>query len=484
MLVLKEILKHINFLEIHGDDTLASGYPVLDSRKVKPGSTFFAIKGTQTDGHLFIPAAIEKGAKIIFVTTLPESPVHGITYVKVKDTAEALATYSKIYFNNPSSRLKLIGITGTNGKTSTATFLYRFLQNTGHKTGLISTIKILIDKEELAATHTTPDIITVNEILLKAIEKGCSHVVMEVSSHALVQHRVTGLEFDLAIFTNITRDHLDYHKTFKEYCYAKKKLFDNLPASATALVNIDDSNAGVMIQNSLAKKKTYGLKNPADYKARILEMSFQGSEIDINGIRFISRLSGEFNIYNLLAVFAAGVELGFNPPEVARELSLFSPVEGRFEFITDKNNITAIVDYAHTPDALENVLKAIRSINKGKGQIITVFGCGGNRDKGKRPIMGKIAAQYSDQVIITSDNPRFENPGDIIKDIEKGIPDDFSDCILSIENRKQAIKTAVKLANKDDIILIAGKGHEKYQEIQGIRHPFSDFDVVKTFLNL
>ncbi len=454
----------------------------FDSRKIQENDVFVAIRGTISDGHDFIEKAINLGAIAIVCDTFPEVIVTGITYVKVKDTNAALAFMASNYYDNPSSKLKLVGITGTNGKTTIASLLYQLFQKAGYKTGLLSTVKIMVDQAEYKATHTTPDSLTINYYLNEMVENGVDYCFMEVSSHGIHQKRTEGLHFAGGVFTNLSHDHLDYHPTFAEYRDVKKSFFDHLPKTAFALTNIDDKNGLVMLQNTIAKKLTYALKTYADYKAQILENQLSGLLLKINESEVWVRLIGTFNAYNLLAIYGTAVELGLEKLEVLRLLSELESVSGRFQFIVSNEKITAIVDYAHTPDALENVLNTINDIRTKNEQLITVVGCGGDRDKTKRPIMANIATTLSDKVIITSDNPRTEDPKVIIAEMEAGVePQNFKKSI-SIEDRKQAIKTACQLANANDIILIAGKGHETYQEIQGVKHDFDDMQIVKELL--
>lgn len=454
----------------------------FDSRKIVENDVFVAIRGTVSNGHDFIEKAINLGAIAIVCDELPEVIVTGITYIQVKDTNSALAFMSTNYFDNPSTKLRLVGITGTNGKTTIASLLYQLFKKAGYKVGLLSTVKIMVDDVEYKATHTTPDSLTINHYLNEMVAIGCEFCFMEVSSHGVHQKRTEGLEFAGGVFTNLSHDHLDYHETFSEYRDVKKSFFDHLPKTAFALTNIDDKNGLVMLQNTAARKLTYALKSYAEYKAQILENQLGGLLLKINESEVWVRLIGTFNAYNLLAIYGTAVELGLERLEVLRLLSELESVSGRFQFIISDSKITAIVDYAHTPDALENVLKTIADIRTKNEQLITVVGCGGDRDTTKRPIMANIATMMSDKVILTSDNPRSENPETIIAQMEAGVePQNFKKS-LSIVDRKQAIKTACQLANPNDIILIAGKGHETYQEIQGVRHDFDDMKMVKEFL--
>ncbi|MBX9808144.1 MAG: UDP-N-acetylmuramoyl-L-alanyl-D-glutamate--2,6-diaminopimelate ligase, partial [Flavobacteriaceae bacterium] len=455
----------------------------FDSRKIEANDIFVAIRGTISDGHNYIETAIWNGAIAIICDTLPVKITKGITYIQVKDTNKALAYMAANYFENPSQKLKLVGITGTNGKTTIASLLYQLFKKAGFKVGLLSTVKILVDEIQYKATHTTPDSITINHYLKEMVDAGVEYCFMEVSSHGIHQERTEALHFVGGIFTNLSHDHLDYHPTFAEYRDVKKSFFDNLPKTAFALSNIDDKNGSVMLQNTNAKKLTYALKSYADYKAQILENQLSGLLLKINGNEVWVKLIGTFNAYNLLAIYGTAIQLGLESLEVLRLLSDLESVSGRFQFIVSNSNITAIVDYAHTPDALENVLKTINDIRTKNEQLITVVGCGGNRDKAKRPIMAGIATDLSDKVILTSDNPRNENPEVIINEMEQGVAPQNYKKSLSITDRKQAIKTACQLAQPNDIILIAGKGHETYQETQGIRHDFDDMKTVTELLN-
>jgi len=454
----------------------------FDSRKVQENDVFVAIRGTVSNGHDFIEKAINLGAIAIVCDTLPEVIVTGITYIQVKDTNSALAMMATNFYGNPSQNLKLVGITGTNGKTTIASLLYQLFKKAGFKVGLLSTVKIMLDDVEYKATHTTPDSLTINYYLAAMSEVGVEYCFMEVSSHGIHQKRTEGLQFAGGVFTNLSHDHLDYHPTFAEYRDVKKSFFDHLPKTAFALTNIDDKNGLVMLQNTFARKLTYALKSYAEYKAQILENQLSGLLLKINENEVWVRLIGTFNAYNLLAIYGTAVELGLDKLEVLRLLSELESVSGRFQFIVSDSKITAIVDYAHTPDALENVLNTINDIRTKNEKLITVVGCGGDRDKTKRPIMANIATTLSNQVIITSDNPRTEDPIDIIADMEAGVEAQNQRKTLSIVDRKQAIKTACQLAGPNDIILIAGKGHETYQEINGERHHFDDMETVKELL--
>lgn len=482
-LLIKEILYKVAIEAVKGSTDIAIHKMDFDSRKIEANDVFVAIRGTISDGHDYIEKAIHLGAIAIVCETFPENIVNGITYVKVQDTNKALAFMAANYFGDPSQNLKLVGITGTNGKTTIASLLFQLFKKAGFKVGLLSTVKILVDDLEYKATHTTPDSLTINHYLREMVEAGVEYCFMEVSSHGIHQKRSEALHFVGGIFTNLSHDHLDYHPTFAEYRDVKKSFFDNLPKSAFVLSNIDDKNGQVMLQNTNAKKLTYALKSYADYKAQILENQLSGLLLKINGNEVWVKLIGTFNAYNLLAIYGTAIELGLENLEVLRLLSDLESVSGRFQFIVSNSNITAIVDYAHTPDALENVLKTINDIRTKNEQLITVVGCGGNRDKAKRPIMAGIATEFSDKVILTSDNPRNEDPEVIINEMEQGVaPQNFKKS-LSITDRKQAIKTACQIAQSNDIILIAGKGHETYQEIQGVRHDFDDIKTVTEFLN-
>lgn len=481
-LLLKDILYKVAIEAVKGSTEIVVNKIEFDSRKVQENDVFVAIRGTVSNGHDFIEKAINLGAVAVVCDTLPEIIVTGITYIQVKDTNSALAYLATNYYDNPSSKLKLVGITGTNGKTTIASLLYQLFKKAGYKVGLLSTVKIMVDNVEYKATHTTPDSLTINYYLNEMIEVGCDYCFMEVSSHGVHQKRTEGLQFAGGIFTNLSHDHLDYHATFAEYRDVKKSFFDNLPKNAFALTNIDDKNGLVMLQNTYAKKLTYALKSYSDYKAQILENQLSGLLLKVNDNEVWVKLIGTFNAYNLLAIYGTAVELGLESFEALRLLSELESVSGRFQFIVSNDKITAIVDYAHTPDALENVLNTINDIRTKNEQLITVVGCGGDRDKTKRPIMANIATQMSDKVIITSDNPRTEDPKVIIAEMEAGVEPQNYKKSISIEDRKQAIKTACQLANANDIILIAGKGHETYQEINGVRHDFDDMKIVKEFL--
>ncbi len=474
---LQNILQHIQKIEIKGSTERSFKTIVFDSRKADSNSIFIAIKGFSTDGHQFIPQVIANGCEIIVSEN--ETDINNtVTNIVVENTHVALAELANAFYDFPAKKLKLVGITGTNGKTTTATLSHQLFMKLGYKTGLLSTVVNKIGDKEIPSTHTTPDPINLNALLAKMVEKGCSHCFMEVSSHAIHQNRILGLDFDGAVFTNITHDHLDYHSTFKEYIRVKKLFFDGLKKEAFALTNIDDKNGMVMLQNTKAKQYKFALKSPADYKVKVLENQFSGLTLNLCGTEFWSKLIGEFNAYNLVTVYAIAELLGEDKIEVLTALSSLDSVAGRFQYMTSKTGITAIVDYAHTPDALENVLKTIGSIRTRNEQVFTIVGCGGDRDKTKRPKMAGIACKLSDKVIITSDNPRTEEPQAIIDDMMTGVEGQHFKKTLSVTDRAQAIKTAVSIAEKGDIILIAGKGHENYQEINGVKHHFDDMEIV------
>jgi UDP-N-acetylmuramoyl-L-alanyl-D-glutamate--2,6-diaminopimelate ligase len=482
MKILKDILYKVAIEAVKGPTDIAINKIEFNSRKIELNDVFVAIKGSLSDGHTFIDKALELGASAIICETFPERIINGVTYIQVKSSNEALAFLSANFYENPSQKLRLVGVTGTNGKTTIASLLYQLFKNAGYKVGLLSTVKILVDETEYKATHTTPDSLTINRFLNEMVETGCEFCFMEVSSHGVHQKRTDALQFEGGIFTNLSHDHLDYHNTFAEYRDVKKSFFDHLPKSAFAIINVDDKNGVVMVQNTKAKKVTYALKSYADYRAQILENQFTGLLLKVNTHELWTKLIGSFNAYNLLAIFATAIELGLEEQEALRLVSALESVSGRFQYIISESKITAIVDYAHTPDALENVLKTIENIRTRNEQLITVVGCGGDRDKSKRPIMANIASELSDKAIFTSDNPRTENPEAILEEMEKGVePQNFKKT-LSIIDRKQAIKTACQFANSGDIILIAGKGHETYQEINNIRYDFDDMKIVKELL--
>ena len=482
MKTLADILRDVNVKQINGAaDTIISGI-TYDSREVKAGSMFFAVKGTRVDGHNFIPQVIEKGAVAIVCEILPENLSDKVTYIKVDDSSYSSGTIASNWFSNPSKKLKLVGITGTNGKTTTVTLLFNLFRELGYHTGLLSTILNRIDDEIIPSTHTTPDAIQLNFLLNQMVEKGCSYCFMEVSSHSIVQNRIAGLTFAGGIFSNITLDHLDFHKTFDEYLKAKKRFFDELPSTAFALTNSDDRNGMVMLQNTKASKHTYSFQKMADFKGRIIEAPLDGLHLDLDGTEIWCRLVGKFNGYNLMAVYAAGVLLEQDPLEVLTILSNLESVEGRFDYIKSPQGIIGIVDYAHTPDALQNVLETINQLRTGNEMLITVVGCGGDRDKSKRPIMAKIAARLSDRVILTSDNPRSEVPEQIIAEMLAGVEKEFARNVQNITDRHDAIRIACAMTRDNDVILIAGKGHEKYQDINGVKHPFDDKEILKKYL--
>jgi UDP-N-acetylmuramoyl-L-alanyl-D-glutamate--2,6-diaminopimelate ligase len=476
--IIKDILYGVSIVSVKGNMDTAVDAVVFDSRLAKPGVVFVAIEGTTVDAHNFIPQVIEQGCTTIIAQKEVEVP-ENVNLIVVNDTAKALGIMSSNFFDNPSQQLKLVGITGTNGKTTTSTLLHKLFMELGHKSGLLSTVVNKIGNEEIPSTHTTPNPVALNELLAKMVYEGCEYCFMEVSSHSVSQHRIAGLEFAGAAFTNISHDHLDYHGTFKAYIEAKKGFFDMLPANAFALTNVDDKNGMVMLQNTKAKKHQYALKTPADFKAKVIENQFSGLVVNMAGTELWSRLIGDFNAYNLLTVYAISQLLEQDKIEVLTILSNLESVEGRFEYIRSNGGITAIVDYAHTPDALENVLKTIANIRTKNETVFTVVGCGGDRDKAKRPVMAKIACELSDKVIITSDNPRSEEPEIIIEEMMAGVEGQHFKKTLSIQDRAQAIKTACAMAEPGDIILIAGKGHEKYQEIKGVKHDFDDMKTVK-----
>ncbi|MGS4345560.1 UDP-N-acetylmuramoyl-L-alanyl-D-glutamate--2,6-diaminopimelate ligase [Myroides odoratus] len=479
---IKDILYKVEIQSIVGSTDATIDHLTFDSRQVALNTLFIAIVGEVMDGHAYIEQAIEKGATAIVCQVLPSVLVEGVVYVVVEDSNRALALIAANFYDNPSRKLKLVGVTGTNGKTTIATLLYKMFTSLGYKTGLLSTVNIRIGETVYETSHTTPDSITINAYLNQMVEEGCEFCFMEVSSHGVVQHRTFGLYFEGGIFTNLTHDHLDYHKTFAAYRDAKKMFFDQLGKTSFALTNLDDKNGAIMVQNTKAKVCTYALKNMADYKGQILESQFSGMLMKINQQELWVQLIGAFNASNLLAVFGATRALGVPQEEALLHLSKLTSVEGRFQYIVSPNQVTAIVDYAHTPDALANVIATINSIRTNNEQLITVVGCGGNRDKTKRPEMGKIASELSNKVIFTSDNPRFEEPVAILEDIEAGVEPQNKMKTIVVEDRKQAIKLACQQAVAGDIILIAGKGHETYQEIKGVRSHFSDLEIVKEFL--
>jgi len=479
---LKDILYKVAIESVHGSTDLTIEKIEFDSRKVSYNDVFVAIKGTLSDGHQFIDKAISLGASVIVCEVLPTTLSEKCTYVKVQNSNQALAFLSANYYDNPSEKLKLVGITGTNGKTTITSLLYQMFKKAGYKVGLLSTVKIMVDEVEYKATHTTPDSLTINKYLDEMVAVGCEFCFMEVSSHGIHQKRTESLHFEGGVFTNLSHDHLDYHETFAEYRDVKKSFFDQLPKSAFAISNIDDKNGEVMLQNTAARKKTYALKTYADFKAQILENQLTGLVLKINNEEVWTKLIGSFNAYNILAIYGVALELGIESTEALRLLSELESVSGRFQFVVSTTKITAIVDYAHTPDALENVLKTIENIRTKNEQLFTIVGCGGDRDKTKRPIMANIAASFSDKAIFTSDNPRTENPQTIIDEMEAGVEAHNYKKTVAILDRKQAIKTACQMANSGDIILIAGKGHETYQEIKGVRQDFDDMQIVQEIL--
>lgn len=482
MRLLTDILYKAGLEEIIGTTNVAVPCITFDSRKIKKDCLFIAVRGTAVDGHAFIDKAIESGAIAIVCEEIPAERQENISYIKVKDAHYALGIIASNFYDNPSQKLKLVGVTGTNGKTTTVTLLYNLFKSLGYTVGLLSTVKNKIQNEEIPATHTTPDAISLNELLSKMVEKGCQYAFMEVSSHAIVQHRVTGITFAGGVFTNITHDHLDYHKTFNEYIKAKKMFFDNLGEDAFALTNKDDANGLVMLQNTKAHRVTYALKSPADHKCRIVENHLNGLLLNIDSKEVWVKLIGSFNAYNVLAVYTAAVLLKQDAVNVLTALSTLNSVEGRFQYLKSDGGIIGIVDYAHTPDAIKNVLETIKDIRTGNEQVITLVGCGGDRDAAKRPVMAHIACQLSNKVILTSDNPRSEDPEEILNQMQQGVDPVDAKKTLRISDRKEAIRTACSLAKQGDIILVAGKGHEKYQEIKGVKHPFDDFEILKETL--
>jgi UDP-N-acetylmuramoyl-L-alanyl-D-glutamate--2,6-diaminopimelate ligase len=484
MLTLQDILYKVHLQQVQGATNIEVSAIVIDSRKVIAGSVFVAIKGLQSDGHAYIDKAVSLGAVAIVCEIMPDKLLDRITYIKVKNSNEAVAFMANNFYNEPSLHTKLVGVTGTNGKTTIATVLFKLFTQLGYKCGLISTVQNQIGNTIIPATHTTPDVVSLNALLHEMVEQDCSHVFMECSSHAIHQHRITGLHFTGGLFSNITHDHLDYHKTFDEYIKVKKKFFDDLPSNAFAISNADDKRGEVMLQNTHAKKYFYSLKTMADFKGKILDNALTGLQMTVNEMEVHFRLIGEFNAYNLLAVYGAAVCLGEDKYEVLTALSMLTGAEGRFDYVISKQLIIGIVDYAHTPDALENVLVTIKKLRKGHEQVITVVGCGGDRDKTKRPIMAQAACALSDKVILTSDNPRTEDAAAILADMEQGLDSAGRRKSLTISDRQEAIKTAVSLAREEDIILVAGKGHEKYQDINGIKHPFDDKQVLREMFEL
>lgn len=479
---ISKLLENVGLSKALETDCEVSGL-CFDSRAVKPGDVFVATRGTAVDGHDFIAKAVEQGAVAVVCETLPENPAEGVVYVQTADSAEALGVMASNFYGCPSQQLTLVGVTGTNGKTTIATLLYQLFRSFGCKVGLLSTVCNYVDDEAVASTHTTPDALELNALLARMVAAGCEYAFMEVSSHAVDQRRIAGLRFKGGIFTNLTRDHLDYHKTVDNYLKAKKRFFDDLPRDAFALTNLDDKNGEVMLQNCAAQKKTYSVRGMADFKTRILENSFEGMLLEMNGREVMMSFVGRFNASNLSAVFGAAVLLGYDELEVLTKLSLLKPVCGRFEAIRG-NGVTAIVDYAHTPDALNNVISTINDIRAGAGNLITVVGCGGNRDKGKRPMMAREAVKASNRVILTSDNPRDEEPQAILDDMLAGLDDVQKRSVLVIADRREAIKTACALAQSGDVILVAGKGHENYQIVKGVKHHFDDHEELRNALNV
>jgi UDP-N-acetylmuramoyl-L-alanyl-D-glutamate--2,6-diaminopimelate ligase len=482
MKLLRDILYKANLQEVHGSTNVAITSIVFDSRKVTKDSLFVAVRGEQSDGHAFIAKAIELGALAVVCEELPSDLNAKVTYVRVADSAAALGCMAANYYDHPSESLKLVGVTGTNGKTTTVTLLFQLFRSMGIKAGMFTTVRNMINNEEIPATHTTPDAIELNRMLKLMVDAGCKYVFMEVSSHSVVQHRITGLQFAGGVFTNITHDHLDYHGTFDAYIKAKKGFFDVLPSSAFALVNKDDNNGAVMVQNTRALRRSFSVRSAADFHCKVLENQFSGLHLNMDGTEMWSKLIGSFNASNMLAVYATATLLGQDKMNVLTTLSTLGPVEGRFQYLRSESGVTAIVDYAHTPDALENVLKTIRDIRSGNETVITVVGCGGDRDKAKRPVMAKIACEFSNRVVLTSDNPRSEDPSQIIEDMKVGVEPKYERTLLSVVDRKEAIRTAIAVAKPGDIILVAGKGHEKYQEIKGVKHPFDDTEILRESL--
>jgi len=478
------LLSEVKPIKIVGPQDVNIQDLTFDSRQVKSGTAFFAIRGVQADGHAFIAKALENGAAVIICEELPTEINPEVMYVHVKDSAEAMGFMAAAFYAHPARKLKLVGVTGTNGKTTCVTLLHQLFRELGYHVGMLSTVQNQIDETVIPATHTTPDAITLNALLAQMVQAGCLFCFMEVSSHALVQHRVTGLDYAGAIFTNISHDHLDYHKTFDEYIRAKKLFFDHLGKKAFALVNADDKRGPVMLQNTVAKTYTYSLRSVTDFKARILDNSIQGLQLEIDGKEVWCKLIGTFNAYNLLAVYGAAILIGEDPDEVLTILSSLHSAAGRFDYIVSENQITGIVDYAHTPDALQNVLQTIRQIRRPEQQVITLVGCGGNRDAAKRPVMADIACQFSDRVILTSDNPRFEDPQEILNQMQAGVKAPDLKKTLTIVDRKEAIKTACALANSQDIILVAGKGHETYQEVKGVKTDFDDKKILREMFQM
>ena len=481
---LRKLIKNIKPVAIKGDDGVDVTGVNINSRLIEKGHLFVSMKGTQVDGHRFIANAVESGAVAVLCEDMPAEPAEGVTYVQVESTEDAVGKVATMFYGEPSKKLKLVGVTGTNGKTTIATLLYNMFTKLGHKCGLLSTVCNYIVDEKIPADHTTPDPIELNSLLARMVDAGCEYAFMECSSHAIAQKRIGGLHFAGGLFTNLTRDHLDYHKTFENYRDAKKAFFDELPKTAFAITNADDKNGMVMVQNTKAMVKTYSTRTMADFKGRLLECHFEGMYLEIDGREVGVQFIGKFNLSNLLAVYGAAVMLDQKPEDILLVLSTLHSVNGRLEPIRSPEGFTAIVDYAHTPDALKNVLNAIHEVLNGRGNVITVCGAGGNRDKGKRPLMAQEAVAQSDRVIITSDNPRFEEPQDIINDMLAGLNAQQMKKVISIADRREAIRTACMMANKGDVVLIAGKGHEDYQEIKGVKHHFDDHEVVREFIGI
>lgn len=482
MTQLQNILYKVHLKQVQGSTDKTVAGIAIDSREVKKDFVFVAIKGEKVDGHSFIAKAVELGATVIVCEEMPKQLIENITYLQVSNTHETVAIMAHQFYDEPSAKVKLVGVTGTNGKTTIATVLFKLFTQLGYKCGLISTVQNQIANDIIPSTHTTPDAVSLNALLKKMVDENCTHVFMECSSHAIHQHRITALQFAVGVFSNITHDHLDYHKTFDEYIKVKKKFFDDLPSNAFAISNADDKRGEVMLQNTKAQKVYYALKSPANVKGKILDNALTGLQMLVNDVEVHFRLIGEFNAYNLLAVYAAAISLNEDKAKVLTALSLVTGAEGRFDYIIGNNLVVGIVDYAHTPDALENVLATIKKLRKGHEQVITVVGCGGDRDKTKRPIMAQVACDYSDKVILTSDNPRTEEPAQILKDMEEGLSSSAKRKYISIVDRREAIKTAVMMSNAEDIILVAGKGHEKYQDVKGTKHPFDDKEILNELL--
>ncbi len=482
MKLLKDILYKVDLDRIVGNTNVAIPHMCFDSRQVQKDTLFVAIKGSLFDGHNFITKAIDFGALTIVCEDLPAVLNKNVVYVKVKDSSKALGVIASNFYDNPSEKIKLVGVTGTNGKTTVATLLHNLFQALGYKAGLLSTVVYKIGSKSIDATHTTPDAIRLNSMLKEMIDEGCKYCFMEVSSHAIDQDRVAGLDFDIALFTNISRDHLDYHKTFDEYIVAKKKFFDDLSSQAVAIVNKDDKHGSTMLHHSKAKKRTFALRSSADFKCKVIENQFSGLHLNINGQEVYTKLIGSFNAANLLLTYAAAIELGEDSLQVLTVLSALNAIEGRFQQYKSDSGITSIVDYAHTPDALQNALKTIADIRSGNEKVVCILGCGGDRDTGKRPLMAQVACKWADQIILTSDNPRGEEPKAIIEDMKKGLNASQKKKVLTLEDRQEAIKLGVTLCVEGDILLVAGKGHEKYQEIKGERFPFDDMAILKEHL--